>query len=255
MRQENTMSANSVQLRLVIVHNPYSVWDHILVPKLFHDMVQLKKDGYSSMYSKPVMPVDTTDFIATHILLCLVDSKENLKPIMGYKSTTLKDCENYDLVFPALSLVKNAGAVLHTSAVQSLVETCRSKNLSLAYLASWTLDHKIKNEFFLKHELRDIFIASYYFLYQQLKISQIIIGGTLRFGTDKIFKAMGHQPLEWNKKILEPILAAHLAKEPVQVMCANHLPDSLRLVASRWKKLWNERLIIEPEEVKARKAA
>lgn len=235
--------------QLVILESPYEIWDIENVPALFSKMIELKKEGYNSHYEKKVLPLDTSDFIATHVLLCEKQKEGNLKPLMGYKTVTVKKCEEYNFVFPGLSLVLNAKMPLHAEVINNIIQRCEREQKKLAYLGSWTMDPLLKNQTLLKQQLKTAFQAFYGLLYREQKVSEVIIGGTLRFHTEKLFTKLGQKPLQLNGEDLSVINVKHLANEPVLVMhgkCAN---GPLTEVEQQWSPVWNNRIHLQAGDI------
>lgn len=75
--------------------------------KLFSDLVTLKKLGFGASYRDKVLPVDTTDFVGRHYLSC-IDGPKGLQVIAGFRSVDFKQCQLFNLPFPALSLACSA---------------------------------------------------------------------------------------------------------------------------------------------------
>jgi len=232
--------------QLVVIDSPYEILERPLVEHLFTKMVGLKKQGYGSNYPHGVLPVDTTDFIATHVLLCQKKKDQSLLPIMGYKTITLEKCREYNLKFPGLTLVQNAQMPVHAQVVESIMQRCEQQAKGLAYLGSWTVDpifkEKLKNKQEPKANLREAFLAFYRQLYRQQNVAEVIIGGTLRFGTEKIFYGLGHRALALNGQELSPIKVAHLIKEPVLVMHSAAFNETSAEAEKKWQVVWDERI-------------
>jgi hypothetical protein len=231
--------------RLVVMRSAYEAWDEPGMPEFFHEMVRLKRLGYGRNYPVGVLPVDTTDMIAHHVLLLDEGRDGRPRALMGYKSTNLSACDAYNLTFPGMSLVRSAGADLHARAMERIVRRCRTEGRDLAYLGSWTVDPEVESPA-LKQALREIFLSTYCLLYETQGVSEVVIGGTLRFRTEHVFRRLGHQPLAWRRKALPTIRVAHLMGEEVQVMHARRFNEELRPVVERWRYLWEARRIIEP---------
>ena len=231
--------------QLVILDSPYETWDNPWTASLFNKMIALKRLGYGLHYPHGVLPVDTTDFLATHALLCRYDADNSLQPVMGYKTISLEKCRQYNLKFPGLSLVQNAQMPQHAKVVEDIIQRCEHENKNLAYLGSWTVDPHYKNQPGPKENLREAFLAFYRLLYMEQKISEVLIGGTLRFGTEKIFAALGHSPLTLNGVELSPIHVAHLTKEPVLVMHSTNFTEASQLAIKKWNEVWNNRILID----------
>lgn len=242
------MKDNNFQL--VILNCPYERWDHQAVRTLFAKMVSLKKEGYGSRYINDVLPVDTSDFIATHVLLCEKQRDGVLEPIMGYKSISIEKCRQYNLNFPGLSLVQSAKMPLHTQAIEKIIEQCDVNQKGLAYLGSWTVSQKFKSRSFKNRNLnlKEAFSTFYRLLYQEQNISEVVIGGTLRFRTEKLFYNLGHRPLSLNGIELPSIQVAHLAKEPVLVMHAEGFIEAFLDIEKKWLSVWNNRIYFDQLE-------
>ncbi len=165
-----------------------------LVPIYFGKMVELKKKGYEHCYPQGVLPVDTTDFLSTHVLLCEKHGSEHV-PVMGYKTVTMEKCRSFNQNFPGLSLVQNAKMPDHCEVVQKVMNRCEENKRGLAYLGSWTLDPNFKKRCPSNVNLKEAFMAFYRMLYRHQNVSEVVIGGTLRFKTEKLFAELGHRPL------------------------------------------------------------
>lgn len=236
--------------QLVILDCPYEKWDHQEVRTFFTEMVSLKKEGYGSRYVMDVLPVDTSDFIATHVLLCEKQKDGRLEPIMGYKSISLEKCRHYNLNFPGLSLVQSAKMPLHTQAIEKIIEQCDANQNGLAYLGSWTVSQKFKKRNLKNRNinLKEAFSIFYRLLYKEQNISEVVIGGTLRFRTEKLFYNLGHRPLSLDGVELPSIQVAHLAKEPVLVMHAEGFIEDFLDIEKKWLSVWNNRIYFDQLE-------
>lgn len=244
------------QFKLLILDSPFENWGNPQVESMFSKMVTLKKQGYGGCYATGVLPVDTTDFLSTHVLLCEKDGENNFTPIMGYKTITLEKCRQYNLNFPGLSLVQNAKMPVHTQVVQSIIERCEQEQRGLAYLGSWTVNPGYRHRTLLKKELKEAFMAFYRMVYREQNVAEVLIGGTLRFKTEKLFSELGHRPLSLDNQPLSPIHVAHLVKEPVLVMHSSNFNDASSEAEKKWRSVWDDRLIIANEiSQKAQKRA
>lgn len=228
-------------LRVVILHSPYSDWEDSEMQFWFSKMVELKKKGYSPNYSSPVLPVDTTDFFCTHIIAS-VQEESGIIPIMGYKTTSLEQTLRNNFPFPGLSLVNSALAEEHTRAIEEIIQRCEKDPKSLAYLGSWTVNREFKQGHpHLKSFLRELFEYLYCRVYEALNVQNVIIGGTLRFKTHEVFEGLGHEALKLEEKELPPIEVRHLAGEKVLVMHSDRVPDSSSF-DSFYNNLWSSKL-------------
>lgn len=247
------MKSLAQDFQLVIMDSPYEIVEQsVLVDHLFMQMMSLKKQGYEKHYQHGVLPVDTSDFVATHVLLCRRKRDQSLQPIMGYKTITLDRCQEFNLRFPGLSLVQNAQMPEHTKVVEDIMQRCEKEQKKLAYLGSWTVDPEYRKRPGPHEDLREAFKAFYRLLYREQNVAEVLIGGTLRFKTEKVFAELGHKALSQNGQELSHIHVAHLNKEPVLVMHSQEFNDSSKLAEQKWQDVWQERIHLEKELLQAR---
>lgn len=239
------MKDNGNRFQLMILESPYENWADPRTQDFFAKMVMLKKKGYEHFYSNGVLPVDTSDFLATHLLLCERHKNGEMTPVMGYKTVSLEKCRAFNQNFPGLSLVQNAKMPVHSEVVQSIINRCEQKQRGLAYLGSWTVDPLFKQRQNETANLKEAFVGFYRLLYQEQKVHEVIIGGTLRFKTEKLFGDLGHKPLMKNGEILSSIHVAHLVKEPVLVMHSMEFNDFSMRAEAQWSDVWENRIYIK----------
>jgi hypothetical protein len=230
-------------LRIIILECPYDTWGDPLTRDLFSKLVHLKIAGYQQEYEYGVLPVDTTDFIATHQLVCR-ETPEGFIPLTGYKSTTLERVKKHGLTFPGLGLVRSAQAQKHEKAVTQIIERCERENKSLAYTSTWTMDPSVKNNRELRMKLRDIFEAMYVLFHLEQQISEILVGGTLRFKTEALFEFWGHHFLQLGREILPPIYVPHLLDEKVVVMHLKKFSEAAIKKVEPFRFMWNQKMTI-----------
>jgi len=230
--------------RVVLLNSPCERWSLKATQELFSALVDLKLKGYGAEYGQGVLPVDTTDFIAAHQLVCLEKGK-HLHPVMGYKSTLLAQCLNYNMIFPGLALVKAAKASPHDEVIQGIMDRCQKEGRGLAYTGSWTVDPQARENKELARWLREVFLTLYVAYHQDYGIQEIIAGGTIRFKTEKLIKEIGHEPITYRSEILPPISVAHLLNEKVVVTHLTQFTEKALEYRARHEKLWVDRIIID----------
>jgi hypothetical protein len=229
--------------QLVILDSPIENWDDSDTQNVFTKMVTLKKKGYESCYQQGVLPVDTSDFFATHVVLFEKNTTQDLMPVMGYKTISFNKCQDFNQTFPGLALVTNSKMPDHIEVVKSIMARCENEKRNLAYLGSWTKNPQYVAP--VNVNLKDAFRAFYRLVYREQNVHEVLIGGTLRFRTEKLFFELGHRPLELNGEPLPPIHVAHLVKEPVLVMHSAKFKDNVTQAAEKaWAEVWENRIEI-----------
>jgi hypothetical protein len=78
-------------------------------------------------------------------------------------------------------------------------------------------------------------------------IDVAVVGGTLRFKTDRLFEMWGFEAMRGDDGPLAPMQVAHLGNEFVLLMQATKFSPSARAAADRCRAAWDDRLVIGPE--------
>ena len=105
----NVFPIHRRKLKIVVLEAPYDSLKEKHAPDIFGKIISLKLQGYGPEYPYGTMPVDTNDFIATHLAVCVEDGSE-LKPIMAYKTVQQRKCRAHGVQFPGQYLPKISGA-------------------------------------------------------------------------------------------------------------------------------------------------
>ncbi len=127
--------------QVVVLSSPYSLLSDPLVRSRFLDICNLKIEGYSKEYPEGVLPFDTTDFIANHVVLC-EKSPEGLRPLMGFKSVDLATCDFHRVALPIFGMLKGGDvSPQHATYFEEMAASYRQKGRSagLAYNGSFTV--------------------------------------------------------------------------------------------------------------------
>src|SRR5262249_37783257 len=132
-------------VQIVVLDNPFRIWSNPVVQDLFVKAIDLKIRGYGGIYPEGVIPVDTNEFVGTHVLVCRKRGKK-LFPITGFRSISLQRCDQHFLAFPSLAIARNSGAPRHAEVVQSIMDRCRKGRIRLEYFGGWTIDPAFRKE-------------------------------------------------------------------------------------------------------------
>lgn len=234
-------------LRIVVMKNPFGLWsspEAVPFMELFHGMIGLKLRGYGAEYPEGVLPVDTSDFIATHLLVCH-QREGRLQPLTGFKSTLSSDCDLHRVSFPALGLVQSAEASPHIEYVKATMERCQAAGSRLAYTGSWTIEPELRKNRELAQILVGLFRATYIFHHLDAGVDEIFTGGTMRFKADVLLGRLGHDPLEIQGEKLPPIHVKHLFGEKVLLLHLRQFCEQAKASVEMYRRLWDERLILD----------
>ncbi len=92
--------------RMVLIRSPHEIMHDHFTSELFPKVINLKTTGYQKEYGEFVLPFDSSDFVASHLLLTEIMTDGSLSPVLGFKSVTLKRCDDYKIPFPVLGMVE-----------------------------------------------------------------------------------------------------------------------------------------------------
>lgn len=237
------------KLKIVILKDVSRFWSQTNdenFKNLFYKMIQLKLHGYNSEYPEGVLPIDTTDFIADHLLVCKEVHGE-LIMLSGTKSTTMSASQKHQLNFPGLSLVLAAESKPHIQAMENLMSNCLAHNRELTYTGSWTITPETRKDKILRQDILNYFNASYVFHHMESGIDEIVCGGTLRFKVENFLGKIGHEILHVNGQPLEPFSVKHLFGEKVQLLHLKKFTSESLEAAHLLKDDWDNRIEMSAE--------
>lgn len=226
-------------IRPLLIFPAVDHWNSSGLSPLFHDLIQLKLKGYGAQYPAGVLPIDTTDFYAFHLVIGW-EAGGRFQPLMSGKTTTLSRTDFHHHAFPGLSLVEQARSPRHVSLMKTEIERCRLQKRELGYFGSWTVDPEVRENPALRAYLRDVFPGLYVHFHLQIGVEEIVLGGTPRFRTERLFARLGHQPLGAETEAeLPQIQVRHLFGEPVQVMHLRQFSVEAFHEAQKTDELWS----------------
>ena len=226
------------ELKLIILENPYDLMEKSQVRDLFSRMVELKVKGYRHEYDYGVMPVDSTDFIANHIMICL-ESEEGFKPVCAYRSLSLQRSMAFKAQFPALALAKERGSSALVREVQEMIDFSLANGRGLSYDSSWTVDPELRKERKNNRIFLELLMALCVLYHRDYNLPDWITAGILRLETHEVFYRMGLVPFENDPVIKHP--AVH-DEEAIFVKLKENSEAALEM-AEKYKALWKERVV------------
>jgi len=224
--------AEPERLRFVTLDCPLERWQDPDVRAAFAEMVRLKMLGFGAQHAAGIMPVDTSDFIASHVLTC-VEASDGLHIISAFRSISTERCRAFNLTFSAESLAIAADAREHAAAVREFV----GQDSRVGYLGSWTIHPSARDNAALRTALRDDFALGAILAHEEAGIPKMVVGATLRFKVDRLLSPVGFRPLSLRGTALPPIAVRHLQGEPVLMMCRDEAaaPPETEAMRARWK--------------------
>lgn len=231
--------------RIVVLDRPVDHWACTRTQELFGKLVGLRLDGYRAHYPPSVLPVDTYDFVSTHLLVCR-ETGCGLVPLLGYRETPLAGCKAFNLPFPALAHALSVGADGHARVIRSRLERCEQEGKTVAFVGSWTIDPGARRDRGLFRDIWELLIALYANHNREQGIHEAFAGAVLRLRTEKLLGACGLVPLRQDGALLPPVGIPHLLGEQVRFMHRAGIPEAAHALADKWRGLWAERIVVGP---------
>ena len=232
------------KLQIVVINAPYDTLDNPLTQELLGKLVALKIAGYQKEYPYGVLPVDTGDFVGTHLIVC-EELEGKFTVLMGYKSISIERCETHHLKFPIFHLLESEPLENYRQAVRDVLSEAVSKNESVAYNASWTISPEVSRDTVLRKICVDLTVAMMYFYYTEYKIRHIVAAAIRRFKVDRLKLFIGYNYLKLGETVLPPVMLPTFFNEVASVMhLTEFTPEAIELSMS-YLGLWENRITLE----------
>lgn len=229
------------RLKLVILDCAYDTIAEPATQQLLSRTVAVKILGYRASYPYGVLPVDATDFVGRHALVC-EETGEGYRVLSATKSITLSRCREFNLPFPMLSLAK-ANQPEHIAYVEGHTAEASSKKIDILYQFSWSADPEIraKNRE-LATQLKEVILAQLVFEALEAAPSKVMLAGVPRVKTDQFFENMGYFLAEHAGKTLSAFNVPSSLGEKAVFMDFKELTFQARTLMKRYEELWNNRV-------------
>ena len=230
-------------LKIVMLESPYTTLiDNPLAKDLFAQMAELKIKGYKEMYQHGVLPLDATDFVGTHLLVCQ-EGKEGLRVVMGYKSTNLSVCDQFSLPFSIYEIVKNHGSIPCREEFEYFLSRCRQNKQEVSYDTSWTIDPKVRGDKELQGVLKDLTCALLVHHHLDYGIKYWLTFGICKYKTDLYFEKIGAKDVSKHSRLKQPVL---FQTEARTMLCDVDDYTTFALeTAQKYLGMWQARLTIK----------
>jgi len=239
------IAMNYNSFRVVVLDCPYNSWSKTETQRLFSSTVEMKLRGYQPVYEHGVMPVDSYDFIATHLLVCAEEGRA-LKPVTGFKSVTLSRCRKFNLPFPTSPLLRSHGEdAAHSRAVEAIIRRCEEQEKEVVFDSSWTVDPEIRSRREFTRVLQELFISNVIHWHAPEKRHEVLGTGILRVRTNRFFERVGFQQVQYDGEPLPPFGQASLQGASAVLIHFREGSSFARDVADAHHRLWENRITIQ----------
>jgi hypothetical protein len=237
--------------RFVLVRTPHEIILQEDLKQLFPHLIHFKTAGYQQEYGENVLPFDSSDFIASHLLLC--EKNKNI-PVLGFKSVTLKKCDDYRISFPMLAMLddtknSNSAAKLH---INNILDEYRAegKSESIAYNGSFTINPSLREDKVLMKSLWDVTFSLLTNYYMEYNIDHVLAVCATKFKVHEKKEKLGCNYISSGKLNLgayncKSLFGAHLIPMELKDVKTKGLISS-----EKFKDMWKNKLVIQKNHIK-----
>lgn len=248
------MDTELKDLKLVVLDSAYDNWSDPFTLEMFSKLVQLKLTGYQNDYPYGVLPIDATDFVGTHFMVCKSQAG-SLSPVGAYRVVSIGKCRQHCLGFPLQSLLKIIGSSRHLAAVERIIKNCDEKKMELAYSSSWTLAPETRNDPDFRDTINRVIFASHVGHRYVHGFDRGLAAGVIRFKTERAFAFLGYEPLKDSEDVLSGVNFPFLFDEPVNLFYLKDFSEMAKRNFSTLESVWANRIEISAKPDRYKKVA
>jgi hypothetical protein len=238
--------------QFVLLRSPYELMGLNMVSELFPKIIKFKTDGYRQEYGQFVLPFDSSDFVASHLLLCEKKKGGSLEPVLGFKSVTLEKCDQHRIHFPMLNMLDGEDLnIIYRLTIKSLIDKYRLSGAGdkIAYNGSFTISPKLREDRELMKHLWDVtfsLLTNYYINYD---IDHVVAICATKFKVDKKKELRGWNYIEGEHGILKPYVCKSFFDAPAVPMELTNIKIKGKECAEKFKSMWEDRLILDTDNL------
>jgi hypothetical protein len=237
--------------KLVVLECPYETVSSDQTIGLLGKIIRFKIESYRREYRYGILPFDGVDMVGTHYLLCDTNAAGELDPVMGVKTITQKKCQEFNLKHPVLGLLgSNPEHANHVKTMDALIERHNREKKNLGYFGSWTIRGDARKNPEVVQFCQRLLAGMALLISDRYDFASIITVAVSKFKVEGFHKFMGFQPLEGQGNCLPPFISEAMMGEQCSLSYLNKewFTDDVKMLASRYQGLWNDRLEITVRE-------
>ena len=230
-------------LRIVVIDCPIENWNHRVVKETFHKMVDLKLSGFRSRMPSNYLPVDASDYIGTHMLVC-EEVCGNLTPLTGFKGISADRCLHYGQQFTGRTCISSVQSEIHKSVLNQYIDDALAPGYRLSYIGSYAVAPNTPKR--IKAELLRLIFQLIAFYQVNFKLTRLLAIGSTRSRTNITLRKLGFEPLMHQGSTMAPVCIPSLQNEEFEVMRLEKLSEACNASITVYNSLWDNRIEILP---------
>jgi len=180
------------KLRLLVLECPYDILHDGFAREIFSKMILLKLEGYQMEYPYGIIPVDTTDFVGDHMILCQ-EWNGKLIPLMAQRTISLQRCQLHHLEFPLFHYTLTEQSQSHRRWIESRLAQAIKQSANITYDSSVTIHPHVRETPDLKNIAKELILAQHVFYHTQRNTTQTLALGVTQFKMDREFQKIGFE--------------------------------------------------------------
>lgn len=223
-------------LRIVLLENP-SPDD-----PLFQRVAAMREAGYRHFHPGAVLHDDPYDAISTHAVVC-AEGAEGLSPLMCFRSTQLRACEDAGLPFPLVPTLELEKWPDHAAALARELEAHRG---AASYIGMWATAPELRRDRPLLHRVMAMTGALLTGLVRDEGAGHVIAAALPSLGTDRLMASYGIREMTMNGVPLPPLPVPYLEGKLAVMVRLEELSAKALDEARAARAEWDRRLVIRP---------
>jgi hypothetical protein len=228
-------------IEIVILRCPFMNMDNPLTRELFIKMMHLKYKGYGNRHLAGTLPLDATDYVADHPLVCIRDERLGLIPITGSKVISYETCKFFNLDFALESCFKKGNNTVHLETLYKIINDSQDNNNKIAYHGGYTIDpHLVKTDE-ERAIVRELFIASTTLYFKENNITELLGFGVPKFKTEQFFYHWGYERCSVQGTQLDSFPVYFLPGNDGILMHLKEFSNSVLDISDKYRFIWKDK--------------
>jgi hypothetical protein len=228
--------------KLIILDCPYDMWFEKKPRKLLNNIYDFRMTHFRARYERGILPFDSSDYFATHIIIAKEKKNKELDYLMTYKIVRGDRIKDFKSSIPGLSFFPTVKCDHYDASIKFFEDSIPRE---FAYTGSASINSNVKDPETLLDVLHlHAFTLSQVFKEQEIKRG--LVYGIEKYGVPRTFKRIGFKLLSNNNKVLPSFHSPTFFGESMKGLVWNgkfsdYVENDL---APKFMELWNQREVI-----------
>ena len=221
-------------LKLVVINEPYEIYDNEEVRNILGKIHALKIREYRDVFGRGSIPINSHDFFSSHFAVGIEENGE-FKPLQAMRSISRKQCEKYGIEFPFVEHMFGGVKNELTADCEDFIRTHKN----IGYASSYTIDTSLSKE--LRQKLAQMNMGTFYNYHQSIGVDSLIIG---MCEARKVYRLGVNTGYKYFKDDVEysTFMAPHIFDEKFRIMYLTEFSQMTIEMGEKYKKMWEQRI-------------